>query len=60
MCGTNWWFRDFRVLTLHSISLFLRCDLYGDGDYRLVVADQDRKLKVREGQGDEDERPGSG
>jgi hypothetical protein len=25
----------------------LTCDLYGDGDYRLVIADQDHKLKVR-------------
>ena len=31
-------------------SHIIRCDLYGDGDYRLVVADQDRKLKVSAGQ----------
>ena len=25
------------------------CDLFGDGDYRLVIADQDKKLKVWKG-----------
>ena len=45
MCADGSALTGFHTLHLH------RCDLYGDGDYRLVVADQDRKLKVYGGEG---------